>query len=204
MNINNFASPEEYPVDLLADIFKKQYELAEKYHPIEKSNGFMVGESIQVGIHDKFGQHRIKDFCWRVTEELMESLEAARADDAEHCHEELADALHFMVELCLISGVDHKELEFVIEEDYATYGNLQHCMTDTIYHMGLACNCLKNKPWKQTQMLTDEPKFRFHLKESFRRLMRCFSCAGIPDEEVVYDLYFRKNKVNQFRQDSKY
>lgn len=204
MNINNFESPENYPVNLLEDIFKRQHELAEKYHPIEKANGFHVGEDILVGIHDKFGQHRIKDFCWRVTEELMESLEAHKAKDQEHCHEELADALHFMVELCLISGVSHEELEFEINEEYAMFVDLERPMTRTVYHMGLACNCLKNKPWKQTQMLTDTNKFYFHIRESFKELMACFSAAGVPHEEAVYDLYFRKNKVNQFRQDSKY
>ena len=88
--------------------------------------------------------------------------------------------------------------------DDTVYKNLMLLYANCTLAFNIARNTLKNKPWKQTQMLTDEPKFRFHLKEYFRRLMRCFSCAGIPDEEVVYDLYFRKNKVNQIRQDSKY
>lgn len=208
MNINNFSSPDEYPVDLLGDIFTKQKELAEKYHLIEKENGFHVGDGLEVGLHDKFGQHRIKDFAWRVTEELMESLEAYREDDKEHCLEELSDALHFMVELCLISGVSHHSLMMVPDvqepnEDEWVWSPT-YCMLDTIYFLGLACNCLKNKPWKQTQMLTDVIKFQNLIRIAFSSLINCFIAVGVSDDEDIYDLYFRKNKVNQFRQESKY
>ena len=203
MNINNFSSPDEYPVDLLGDIFTKQKELAEKYHPIEKANGFIIGESLRVNLHDKFGQHRIKDFAWRITEELMEAYEAYLLDNDEHTKEELADALHFMVELCLMCGISHNELGFELKPDGGET-QIDECILSTVLQLGLACNCLKNKPWKQTQMLTDVEKFGFHMYIAFESLISCFAAAGIEFEEDIYDLYFRKNKVNQFRQESKY
>lgn len=203
MNINNFSSPDEYPVDLLGDIFRKQKELAEKYHPIEKANGFIVGEGLRVNLHDKFGQHRIKDFAWRITEELMEAYEAYLLNDDEHTKEELADALHFMVELCLMCGISHNELEFELKSEWREV-QLDECILSTVLQLGLACNCLKNKPWKQTQMLTDVEKFGFHMCIAFESLISCFAAAGVEFEEDIYDLYFRKNKVNQFRQESKY
>jgi dimeric dUTPase (all-alpha-NTP-PPase superfamily) len=205
MNIHDFNSPDEYPVDLLADIFAKQRELAEKYHPIEKANGFNVGEGIEVDLHNQFGQHRIKDFAWRVTEELMEANEAWYINDTDHCQEEVADALHFMVELCLICGMTSVEFDIHdIDDDETMVAQFPSQIMGVVYNLGLACNCLKNKPWKQTQMLTDVTLFKKYIVRAFMQLMFSARSAGIKDAEAMYDLYFRKNKVNQFRQDSKY
>lgn len=208
MNINDFDGVKEYPDQLLADIFSKQLELAEKYHPIEHDNGFWVGDDIEVNIHDKMGQHRIKDFCWRVTEELMESLEAWDHGNEEHCREEVADALHFMVELCLISGVRHEDLKFDTVYEVASSrpftGDFAKDCLSVVYYLGLAANCLKNKPWKQTQMLTDNLKFDTYIQTAFWKLIDASTAAGIKTPHEMYDLYFRKNKVNQFRQESKY
>ena len=151
-------------------------------------------------MHDKFGQHRIKDFAWRITEELMEAYEAYILSDKEHTYEELADALHFMAELCLICGIPREGLDFELRAEWSE-SELDECMLSTVLQLGLACNCLKNKPWKQTQMLTDVEKFNFHIYVAFESLMSCFAAAGIEFEEDIYDLYFRKNKVNQFRQE---
>lgn len=204
MNINNFDSPDEYPKDMLEDIFKKQKELAEKYHPIEAANGFRVGTGLEVGIHDKFGQHRIKDFAWRITEELMEAKEAWDKGDIDHCQEEVSDALHFMVELCIITG--HDADYFMFDDVFLKAKKLDYpeAALSVVYFLGLACNCLKNKPWKQTQMLTDVRLFSSYLHEAFGNLMVTAIAAGINTPEEMYDLYFRKNKVNQFRQESKY
>lgn len=205
MNIHDFESPKEYPIDLLADIFNRQRELAEKYHPIEKANGFNVGEKIEVDINNQFGQHRIKDFAWRVTEELMEASEAWYINDSDHCQEEVADALHFMVEMCIICGMTADDFDFSdIEDDGSVVGNFPNQCGAVVYNLGIACNCLKNKPWKQTQMLTDITAFKKYLKKAFMQLMFSARSAGIIGGESMYDLYFRKNKVNQFRQDSKY
>lgn len=203
MNINNFEGPDEYPVDLLADIFDKQRKLAHKYHPIEKKNGFWVGDKLEINLDDSKGQARVKDFSWRITEELMESLEAANAQDYTHTIEELSDALHFMVELCIICDMPPYRFSFYFSESMPKV-TLNEGMLDVIYHLGLACNCLKNKPWKQTQMLTDVVKFKSYIAKAFDSLLECFRLAGIKDEEEVYDLYFKKNKVNQFRQQSNY
>lgn len=206
MNIHDFESPKEYPINLLQDIFMKQKELAEKYHPIEKANGFNVGEKIEVDINNQFGQHRIKDFAWRVTEELMEASEAWFIGDSDHCQEEVADALHFMVELFIICGIDHSEIAFesIMNDSDFVPTQFTEASFAVVYNLGLACNCLKNKPWKQTQMLTDGKAFKKHMISAFKALLWASRAAEIDGSESLYDLYFRKNKVNQFRQDSKY
>jgi hypothetical protein len=205
MNIHDFDGPEQYPTDMLADIFERQTALAHKYHPIEKANGFNVGDDLLVNVHDKFGQHRIKDFSWRVTEELMEALEAWYVSDVDHCQEEVADALHFMVELCIICGIDPDKLDFEFYEQWeGTTLNYQEASAQVVYLLGMACNCLKNKPWKQTQMKTDEHRFEANIIEAFSALIIAAKSAGIESQRAMYDLYFKKNKVNSFRQESKY
>jgi hypothetical protein len=68
---------------------------------------------------------------------------------------------------------------------------------------GLTCNCLKNKPWKQSHVLTDERYFREKLIEEFRAFIKLCFIAGL-DATALYDMYLRKNQVNKFRQKSNY
>ena len=66
-----------------------------------------------------------------------------------------------------------------------------------------AADCLKNKPWKETMMETDVP----HLKEELADALHFFveACIFIGmDAAELFSYYMRKNKVNQFRQNSKY
>lgn len=66
-----------------------------------------------------------------------------------------------------------------------------------------ATNCLKNKPWKQTQVVTDRDHFEEEVADAFHFFVEFCILAGI-DEERLFDLYARKHKVNVFRQESKY
>ena len=216
MNINDFNNPTEIPQDILAAIFERQKELMEKYHPIEFDSGLMQTEECPVNLHSKGGQARLKDFSWRVTEELMEALEAWRKNDKDHFEEELVDALHFLVEQHILAGIE--------PADYVkSFPNLQNdpltimyqmlppqcsrrapeLMVDMVEQVGLAMNCLKNKPWKQTHMLTDVQKFKSHMIWAMHRYIVLVREAGIYPVDL-YNLYFRKSKVNSFRQDSKY
>ena len=138
MNITDVDKNENKVICRLQDVFNRQKELMEKYHDIEKKNGLLQTEQVPVDINSHMGQQRLKDFAWRVTEEIGEAM-----------------------------------------------------------------NCLKNKPWKQTQMLTDRPKFKKYIQEAYSRLLGIFFTAGYKMEDI-YILYFKKNAVNQFRQRSKY
>jgi hypothetical protein len=72
-----------------------------------------------------------------------------------------------------------------------------------IKELGLAMNCLKNKPWKQTQMETDVPQYRLHLYWAFADWFVFASAIGMESGDV-FDIYFKKSKVNEFRQRSQY
>lgn len=81
--------------------------------------------------------------------------------------------------------------------------NLKCYFWDITHYLNLARNCLKNKPWKQSQMLTDSAKFRDYLIKSFILFLgTCYSMNLSSDN--LYRNYFKKNKINLFRQKSHY
>jgi len=210
MNINDFDAPEFTP-DWLKDIFERQTQLIEKYAEIEGMPTYPFSP------HTREGQKWFKDFMWRVTEEIGESYEAyaenLKTDDPEqskahatHQLEELIDALHFLVELVILTGKDWEwardqldNAEVILPAD-ATMGDAYWL---PVYWLGMVGNTLKNKPWKQTEMPTDENKFYTNLGRAFTSLFITMACIG-ADEPKVYDFYTRKHQVNQFRQRSKY
>lgn len=74
---------------------------------------------------------------------------------------------------------------------------------DVTHHLNIARNFLKNKPWKQSQMMTNEEAFQESLVRGFIAMMGLFYAMGL-DYNSIYILYFRKNLTNRFRIRSKY
>ena len=228
-NVLDFTC-ETYPDDLLEDIFRHQHALAEKYIPIETKNGLCLYDTLPADIDNAKAQARIKDMSWRAVEEVAEAFEALGKGEIVHFYEEMADALHFLVEKYLLCdffpiepGVcrnyfnhnsdltsnlgsffkkNNSELEDHMLSD-ETLILLRMHMSNFIIDCGLTCNCLKNKPWKQSQMMTDEKRFRTLLNHEFKSFMTLCNVAGFSPRSL-YDMYIRKNQVNQFRQRSNY
>lgn len=103
----------------------------------------------------------------------------------------------------------NKEIDWGLRQFGLTYSqelfniNLKCYFWDITHHLNLARNCLKNKPWKQSQMLTDSAKFRDYLIKSFILFLgTCYSMDLSSDN--LYRNYFKKNKINLFRQKSHY
>lgn len=124
--------------DMLRQIFRRQFSLMQKYHGIEKSNGHRVPAKIPVNLHDRHDQQYLKDFAWRITEEIGEAM-----------------------------------------------------------------NTLKNKPWKQTEMTTDEDHFREELIDGFHFYVELLILTGFTPE-LLFETYYLKSEVNKFRQRSEY
>ena len=80
---------------------------------------------------------------------------------------------------------------------------LKDFMERIIEELMEAANCLKNKPWKQTHMVTDEVHYKEELIDAFHFFIELLILSGIGPEEL-YDFYFAKSKVNEFRQESGY
>jgi len=170
------------------------------YDEIESKIGLKQTEDVPVNIESKEGQARLKDFCWRTTEELMEAKESYdRGDDMEHTLEEVVDALHFFVELCILS----KWETFPNNSITPTQEVNEHLFYAPVYPLGIAANLLKNKAWKQTFVETDVNRYNDYLADASQQLLGIF---GYFDQSLrdVYNIYYRKNRVNIWRQDRNY
>jgi hypothetical protein len=118
MNINDIEKDEKLPECLLRAMFEKQKELHEKYVPIESAKGILTSLG-PVDINTCHGQQIIKDFFWRITEELGEAANCLKnkpwkqteiLTDEEHFKEEVIDALHFFIEALILMGFDAESL----------------------------------------------------------------------------------------------
>lgn len=209
MNITDFKDTDyKEGLHVTGAVFHRQHELMEKYHPIEIKNGLLKEDLVfPLDIDDKFAQARIKDFCWRTTEELMEAFEVVGIDTL-HVQEELIDALHFLTELCIQIGLlfDEDIISNTIKEMQARkdINGIVSGVLETVLSLGLAANCLKNKPWKQTHVLTDKNKFYNYITEAYVNLIKSIYCSGLKNPRMVYEVYFKKSEVNKFRQRSNY
>jgi dimeric dUTPase (all-alpha-NTP-PPase superfamily) len=120
MNVTDFDDTELPSEDLLKAMFEKQAELMKEYHDIEKNRGANVVEDDRFGALDnRFVQWRLKDLAYRAVEELSEATNCLKnkpwkqsevATDRVHFYEELVDALHFFLELCITAGLDAEDL----------------------------------------------------------------------------------------------
>lgn len=205
------------PKSMMQQIFEHQTSLAAKYIDIERSNGFYkpdlpsTREEAIGRIDDKQFQNWIKNMFWRVTEEMSEAYEvfvehqeSADVASINHFLEEIIDALHFFVEVNVMIGFDYKmATESLAGGMTGNKAPVVSVMAAFIFEMGLAANCLKNKPWKVSQMLTDLTKFLTIVDGCWVVWGSLIKAMNLSPAEM-YMLYMRKNAVNQFRQNTKY
>lgn len=212
MNVNDFEAPptpEDWP-SILRAIFRRQRELMDRYKQIEGL------PNPPVSLHHASGQRVLKDFAWRATEELAESWEAklraiGSSDEqqialhVQHQIEELADALHFLVELLIFAGISAETCIAGVSEPRPDHAHQDHVLAywRATYELGLAMNFCKNKPWKQSQMPTDERRLRAQLIVALQAQIEIWTACrlGMGD---LFNYYFRKAEVNAFRQRSNY
>ncbi len=206
MNINHVADKDLGTIPtttsgMVEGIFIRQQELHEKYQGVEHGNGLGLAliKDKKFMIDDPSCQYVIKDFAWRVTEELTEALEAFYDDNALHCMEEIIDALHFYTELLIICGITPDQIDGPLEDANLTQGILS-----PIYPIGLACNLLKNKPWKNSHLVTDINRLHRFLITGYRMTLKLAVMYGLGNMTGVYKVYMKKSMVNDFRIESNY
>ena len=129
MNILDMADVELPEGDKLETIFDGQNQLIDKYHDIEAGRGALVIQRKDFGaIDSRFVQWRIKDLAYRTVEELSEATNCLKnkpwkqsevMTDKEHFYEELADAFHFFIELCITAGMDAEDLALLYHKKNA-------------------------------------------------------------------------------------
>lgn len=128
MNVKDFEDVEIPEGDLLEKIFEMQQSLMEEYEPIERDRGFITVPDKFGELDHRFVQYRIKDLNARAVEELYEAMNCLKnkpwkqsevTTDTTHFYEELADALHFLVELFITSGLTARDLAAMYHKKHA-------------------------------------------------------------------------------------
>lgn len=103
-------------------------------------------------------------------------------------------------------GTPHKDLRFFIcgcEVNLNMMPFYKQILWDITYHLNISRNFLKNKPWKQSEVMTQELAYQRELVEAFILFIGYLGTMQcIPQQ--IYFLYFKKNKINEFRIKSKY
>lgn len=280
-------------------MYSLQKNLLEQYIKVEGLPQYPID------VNTKKSQIILKDFVGRIIEELAEGYEAlilvsklteknklwkSEYEDVDYIQclnhlqnagEEMADAMHFMLELLIYSNIQEEDIEaylnnwlkdkvsfgltktlptlakamqvglsilyndpcnmvsepkdmnktYLLEEfenmevddenrssiynmdlrfhqcgrvyNKLIYSSYKYMMWDVTYHLNIARNFLKNKPWKQSQMMTNEGAYQEEIVKAFILMMGLFLAMGINPENL-YFLYFKKNRVNFFRIQSKY
>lgn len=244
-------------------VFEWQEDLLNEYVKIEKIPQWPID------INSPTNQILLKDFIARVTEELGEGFESylklysyimrqpsdfieyQLTDNLEHplfnFNEEIADAIHFLTEACIMVGIKPLTLytldSLLGEEvtglynyvrpagvDYQGFSldrvrvldNKGYLLTEggrrfspaikaqmalqmwnVTYFLQLARNALKNKPWKQTQMLSDNQVFKHAMAEAYHELVALCRLSGMTEKNFLA-IYWAKNQINKFRIASRY
>ncbi len=175
-------------------IFDAQRQLMEKYASIEVG---VTCHEVPVPLDTREGQSRIRQFAWFYVEELGEAILAQGTDSF---HEELIDALHFLTELAILSGVGPSEIEVPPPEPQLL--TLRHDWSSVLYvvlkDITHPINMLKAKPWKQSWNPPDLEAYRQGIRKAYTSFLHLLKASGIHLDEV-YDLYVGKNKINHLR-----
>lgn len=178
----------------LAEIFNHQRQLMGRFHHIEVGNLPELRDpayTAPLDINLMRAQLRLKEYAWRVTEELIESK---LTHDLEKAQEEVIDALHFMVEMFILLGLEADFFDVDPEPDFFVGDTFQTFLAK----IGMTMNMLRFRPWKQTAQATDREKFLFNIRSCWFRFVDIFAeLAMTPDD--VYLAYIGKNKVNHER-----
>jgi len=197
MNINDidwskFGEPPR--TNIWADLMERQWQLHEKYGPIETKSGIGYGVTVGAFHMDKpTWQYLIKDLMWRFHEEVAEAIQAQQIDGNEHYREELIDALHFLLELNGVIGYIYPPTPY-----------FKANIMEPSFILGLAANQLKNKPWKQDFKETDIDAFFGYMGQANSKFWSVLYQEFNQDLQTVWKYYMAKHKVNEFRIESKY
>lgn len=257
------GNPPDEKLGDLGYIFDLQEKLVEKYQEIENFPMFPLDLDIRTN------QILFKDFVARITEEIGEAYESAiyinqlgvdvsvdgfKRNQTHYYitnfNEEMADALHFMVEACLSINIGIEDLRKPIKQPTVNgvlydllhlnpqvrRGVIQGVGTEILqtedkeyslfiqggrrmypdylkdlafyswlvtYRLQIVRNTLKNKPWKQTEMVSDKNVLKMEMINAFCALMDLFRFCGMTAKSIT-DIYWRKNQINLFRIQSKY
>jgi dimeric dUTPase (all-alpha-NTP-PPase superfamily) len=169
----------------IQELFAHQLILANQFSLIEQSNLSNLSHSIPANLDTCEGQAVIRLFTTYFAEEVWE----AHAVEGEPSLEELCDALHFLVEICLRTGVTETSIcanQYMITSD--NHG----------VYLGKLLHSLRLRPWKQKKQPADLFAIRTSVISLFAAFLDHVSACGFTEERLLNG-YFKKAEVNQQR-----
>lgn len=200
--------------DRLAEIFTRQLSYYNSLQTVIENNG-LIFWNYPLLWDDREEQEHLRILAWRLTEELIEALNSNT-----NLLEELADALHFLVEISLAAGVSQAELftgveysaldvigdqdclsiafQSETEELFAPTHLLSYRIYRTIDILGQTMNTLRQRPWRKEH----RPSERKHFVAGLNLVFKSFidACALKFGADDLYRAYFAKSKINDARQ----
>lgn len=203
----------------LQEIFNKQKELMVKYHEIEENSGIVTTTKVPLDLDEQKDQQRVRDFAWRLTEELGETIHEIKVQNneiTEEVKEEIVDCLHFLTEMTIAVGVEPHELmntqEYHLDNLHTladkgqrlamTHESIYETISQFISSLAMTINTLKNKAWKQTMKETDQELFYKRLKETWVLFFAISTSANLSDADIYHKYVFKNNKNKQRQQDN--
>lgn len=192
----------------LEEIFNHQATLTKKFHGIVSEKGLLV-HSYHIPMSPSTWEGSLllhQTLHWF----NLEIGEALYASDLSHRPEEIIDALHFLVEFCLICGI--KPADLLVEETEYPLAYILQASTDDIFIFDdsdsnlrftilaalRVAEVLKNKPWKQSLREIDRKAFLERVRGIWYWWGASARTAGLTSEDV-YSRYLQKNEENHRR-----
>ena len=207
-------------MDKLAEIYLRQAAYVRSLIPTYRHNGFQLHtKSFPWDLDDRKCQEEFRLLAWRFTEEVIEAEETwsnRQVGAKQHYHEEIADALHFLIELCLASGVMEDELvsgiatvPMKVEGDRLDYffqqasRNMLLVTTGNPWYwclraLGLAMMQLRQRPWRKDFRETDRAKWVMGIHLTFQAFINACFKTDINAQDL-HQAYFKKAKKNDDR-----
>lgn len=206
-------------MDRLSEIYLRQASYVRSLAPTYRHNSFdQHTKSFPWDLDGRKTQEEFRLLAWRFTEEVIEAEEvwSTRQIAARHLyHEEVADALHYLVELCLATGVMEDELvsgtnaidpqgdrlEYFFKE--AAKNMLLHIQVSNPWYwclraLGLAMMELRQRPWRKDFRETDRKKWTMGMHLTFQSFINACLKTNITADEL-FQAYMRKAAENDRR-----
>lgn len=211
-------------MDKLEDIFARQAFYVASLREIYLRNGFTIHACpMPWHINDRLMQEEFRLLAWRFTEEIIEAVEVVdkgirNIPALNDYHEEVADALHFFVELCLATDITpailltgSREMPWISKGDHlddffkhvektrlklTENGNTS--WADVIRAMALVMMELRQRPWRTDDRPTNTKKWVMGMHLVFRSFVQCCIDSGIEAVDL-HLAYFKKAKINDKR-----
>lgn len=189
-------------------IFACQAEMIPHHVEKERKNNARWSCSTPVDLSTRAGQMQIKDFFWRVTEEVTETIDKFRhSASAEDIMEELVDVLHFLVEVAIHVGVtpydlapvnNDQKLQYLFDRRRVAMDSVDHSGYELIHELGQCAAMMKARPWRDKFPPVHKDDLIPHIRSAFMYLLSMFGLLVTNIEEIV-EAFTHKYNINKRR-----